>query len=336
MIREGITYDDVLILPQYSDVVTRENINVKNKLFGDFRLPIISAPMDTVSGPALVTALWECGAYGILHRFSDFKDREEDVLEARKYNLNSEFGVSVGVKNWGETSKWLDSICKYDIHSICIDVAHGHHALVGYTIENIQNWMENRGVAPYIIAGNIATYEGFKSVASWGADAVRVGIGPGSACTTRTTTGVGVPQLTALMDVVDARTEWGYNNVSIIADGGIQHPGDIAKAIAAGADAVMLGKMLAGSNESEAPTVHGRKTYRGQSTVGSNGYREAPEGIIGTVSATGPVINTIRQLEQYLRSSFSYVGAKNIDEFRENAQFIRVSPATHLETGTRL
>lgn len=336
MIREGITYDDVLILPAYSDIPTRDDIDVRSRILGGFRLPIISAPMDTVSGPAMVTALWECGAYGVLHRFSDFKDREEDIIEARKYNLNSVFGVSIGVKDWPEIERWLDSVQKYKIHSICIDVAHGHHGLVGETITNLKEWSVKHDIAPYIIAGNVATAQGFIDVAAWGADAVRVGIGPGSACTTRTTTGVGVPQLTALMDVVDARLRRGYNDVSIIADGGIQHPGDIAKALAVGADAVMLGKMLAGADESNAKSWGTQKIYRGQSTVGSNGSREAPEGITGAVDASGPVSATIKRLEQYLKSSFSYVGARNLTQFRENVEFIRVSPSTHLESGTRL
>jgi len=292
--------------------------------------------MNTVTGPELAVALYMHGAYGIMHRFGTLEDLTENVVKAREPSPNTEFGVSVGVKDWAKTKNWLSDIIKHGIHSICIDVAHGHHSLVGEMIVNIKEWAVDRGHRVYIIAGNVATGQGFIDLANYGADAVRVGIGSGSACTTRETTGVGVPQLTAIMEAADFRSHDRFHDVSIIADGGIQSPGDIAKALAAGADAVMLGKMLAGADEAASPSVFGTKTYSGQSINGSNGARGAPEGITGSVLTTGPVGETIGQLVHYLRSSFSYVGATNLTEFRAKAEFIKVSPATHLESITRL
>jgi IMP dehydrogenase len=327
--REALTYDDVLIIPFSSDIESRLDISVNSKYLGGFRVPIVSAPMDTVSGPDMVVGMWRNNGYGILHRFGTPTELQGDVRRSREMEPNALFGVSIGVKDWQNTEAWLNSIIDYPIHSVCIDVAHGHHQLVVDTIKRVKEYMDIQSKAWHIIAGNVATGTGFYTLARAGADAIRVGIGPGSACTTRETTGVGMPQLTAIIDAVDAQAD--YPNVSIIADGGIQNPGDIAKALAAGADAVMLGKMLAGADEAE-----GGGMYRGQSTVGSNGLRGAPEGIVGSVQPTGPLTETIDRLCHYLRSSFSYVGARNLEEFRQRAQFVRVSPATWRESGTRL
>lgn len=330
--REALTYGDVLIEPRYSNIYTREDIDIRSKFLGDYRVPIISAPMDTVTGPKMAAAMYRANAYGVLHRFDTPKHLEDNVVETLELNMATPIAISVGVKDWDETKKLLDSLVVYGIHSVCVDVAHGHHELVQSTISNIREWAINSGEDLYIIAGNVATAQGFYDLAKWGADAIRVGIGPGSACITRETTGIGVPQLTALMDVAAVR----QSHVAIIADGGIQNPGDIAKALAAGADAVMLGKMLAGADESAAPVWGHFKTYKGQSINGSNGARGAPEGIVGSVPMTGPVAKTIEQLVHYLKSSFSYVGARSITEFRRKAEFIKVSPATYQESGTRL
>ncbi len=330
---EGLTYGDVLIVPNYSEIPTRTEIDIRTEYLGRARVPIISAPMDTVSGPEMAAALHRANAYSILHRFGDIESMVTDTL---RYALNTEISISVGVKDWEETRKILENVIPFGIHSICIDVAHGDHILVQETIYNIRNWFADQGLnIPYIIAGNVATPNGFNRLAAAGADAIRVGIGPGSACTTRETTGVGYPQLSAIQEV----NRWRQTNsyVSIIADGGIQNPGDIAKALAAGADAVMLGRMLAGADEAPGELAsRGRKEYNGQSTKGSNGLRGAPEGVSGFVPRTGPVSGTIEQLVHYLKSSFSYVGARDIQEFRNRAEFVKVSPATHLESGVRI
>lgn len=332
--REGYTYGDVLIQPAYSDIPTRADIDVRTMYLGEWRLPIISAPMDTVTGPQMAVAMHQQGGYGILHRFSPNSDEFYSQISSTHSLGNglAQFGAAIGVKQ----DYWL-SLVADKVHSLCIDVAHGHHQLVIDMIKFLHDWRTKNGKSFYIIAGNVATGQGYVDLAEAGADAIRVGIGPGSACTTRETTGVGVPQLTALQNCVTMKDHKGLS-ASIIADGGIQNPGDIAKALAAGADAVMLGKMLAGADESlaEVHPVSSLKVYRGQSTVGSNGARGAPEGITGTVLRSGPVADTLEQLMHYLRSSMSYVGANNLQEFREKAKFIHVSPATFAESATRL
>lgn len=326
--REGLTYADVLIVPRFSDIESRTDIDIRSNYLGDYRIPIISAPMDTVSGPELVTRMYKSGAYGILHRFGTGTKRRAEV-RATNYS-GSFFGISIGVKDFKSTLNWLNSIKDYTlVDSVCIDVAHGDHRMVLDTIKWLSDFIDEHELLWKIIAGNVATAAGAERLALAGADAIRVGIGPGSACTTRENTGVGVPQLTAILDCVDGLIY--HPNVSLIADGGIQTPGDIAKALAAGADAVMLGKILASTVEAE-----GHGVYRGQSTVGSNGLRGAPEGIVGTVPITETVGKTIERLSNYLRSSLSYVGARNIKEFRERVEFIKVSPATWRESGTRL
>ncbi len=333
--REGLTYADVLIIPKYSDIESRIEIDVTSKYLGGWRVPIISAPMDTVSGPRMVASMYDLNAYGILHRFAPPPILISNIYTTRYLNDKALFGISIGVKDFDSTKIWLNAAGPAGIHSVCVDVAHGHHSLVIDTIKRLKDWMYENNYSWHIIAGNVATGDGFWALASAGADAIRVGIGSGSACTTRGMTGIGVPQLTAIMDCVEAQA--GYPNVALIADGGIQAPGDICKALAAGADAVMLGKMLAGSDESNAPADSlNHRVYRGQSLNGSNGARGAPEGIQGIIDNTGPVKDTVERLMHYLRSSMSYVGARNLKEFRERVEFIRVSPATQQESQTRL
>lgn len=320
--RQALTFGDVLIQPQYSDIVSRDEIEVKSFYLGRDRLPIMSSPMDYVTGFEMAQAMSDNDAYGVVSRFGD-------VGEPREGFHN--YALAIGIK---DIDKSLAKISTLMPDAVCIDVAHGHHKNVEDTITAV------REVFPYlpIIAGNVATGVAFDDLAYWGADAIRVGIGPGSVCSTRENTGVGVPQLSAILDCADAHES--YPEVALIADGGIQTPGDIAKALSAGADAVMLGRMLAGHDETPGEIVSigldNYKLYRGQSMLGTNGYRGAPEGIEGLVSYQGPVKDTLERLMNYLRSSMSYVGARNLREFRERALFIEVSQATFQESNTRI
>lgn len=321
-IAEGFTYGDVLIKPAYSEISTRDDIDIFSRYLGAARKPIISAPMDYVTGFSMAREMWVNNAYGIISRFGTSIESE---------GLDYQAGLSIGVKDWETDRRKLEMVSP---HSVCIDVAHGDHLKVINTIKRVKE--EFPGML--VIAGNVATYDGAFNLVEAGADAIRVGVGPGSACSTRENTGVGVPQLTALIYALQIKEY--FPDVSIIADGGIQSPGDIAKALAIGADAVMLGYMLAGHDESPGSIIELNggyvKAYRGQSLLGSNGARNAPEGVEGFVPYRGPVSETIDKLMHYLRSSMSYVGASNLKEFRERSEFIRVSAATHQESRTRI
>jgi IMP dehydrogenase len=222
---------------------------------------------------------------------------------------------------------------------IVVDTAHGHSSRVLEAVNRIKR-LSN---AVQVIAGNIATREGAQALIDAGADAIKVGIGPGSICTTRIVAGVGVPQLTAIMDAVEAARK---ADVSVIADGGIKYSGDLAKALAAGADIAMVGSLLAGTDETPGEVFlwQGRsyKAYRGMGSVGAMARGSAdryfqqdikdtlklvPEGIEGQVPYKGPVANVMHQLAGGLRAAMGYVGARNLAEFHDKAQFVRITGA---------
>ena len=332
MFVEALSYDDVLIKPAYSDIVTRSSIDLTQD-FLDLELgyPLISANMDYVTGYKMARAMWGNAALGILNRFYDWDDQKDDVL-----TLEAEFiptFISVGTRDLNESLKHIDEVA-LALHGVCIDVAHGHSASVKELVETTKrNWPHLK-----VIAGNVATGDGAWFLADAGADAIKVGIGPGSVCTTREVTGVGIPQLTAVIYCAD--TLMGYGT-KIIADGGIKSSGDIVKALAAGADAVMVGSLFAGADECPgesrtAPDNSVWKPYNGQSIYGVNGHKYTPEGIEGWVRAKGPVEGIIRKLVGGIRSGMSYVGANNLKELREKAEFMRVSALSKIESGTRI
>lgn len=321
--KEYLTFDDVLIQPQYSDIESRDEISTALNFLGlDLKLPVISAPMDYVTGADMANAMLKEGSFYVHHRFLPTDDLKRELSK-----INGLRSVAVGVR---EVS--LDIIRDADF--VTIDVAHGEHKKVIDLITYIKG-----NYSCKIIAGNVASWAAFARLANAGADAIKVGIGPGSVCTTRDVTGIGVPQFTALQDIFAKRHS--YPDVKIIVDGGIKTSGDIVKALAAGADAVMLGRMLAGATETPGkpfvlPGGQMMKRYRGQASFGTNQSQYAPEGIEGMVPFTGSVEYTLKKISGGLRSGMSYVGARNLAELRENAEFIRVSPNTHIESGTRV
>lgn len=333
--RKGLTYDDVLLVPKYSNISTRSHISLETEFLGlTLSLPIISANMDYVTGPEMAKAMWKAGGLGILHRFFDSDEQRVNAINDL-INDATPIAFSIGLNDIDRDG----ILSKYSNNTeviVTIDVAHGHHQRVVDLINDIKIVYPSYK----IIAGNVATAEGFSALSAAGADAVKVGIGPGSVCTTRQVTGVGVPQLTALLEI----SQYKVNNkisTSIIADGGIKNSGDIVKALAAGANTVMLGSLLAGTDEAPAPLlagVDGRhyKAYRGQSIFGSNAKTYVPEGISGIVPVKGPVSEILKELESGIRSGMSYVGAINLRKLRANAEFIEISGGTHLENSTRV
>lgn len=334
--RQMLTFEDVLLTPGYSDIASRADIDISQEFLGySYGLPIISANMDYVTEKNMGKAMRDAGGFYVLHRFMSDEDLYHNVAWLHA-NTDGPVSFSVGVRDPKvEMAKIKYIRDEMEIHDmiVTVDVAHGHHGRVRDMVFNLKTM----GV-PMVIAGNVATPEGFDFLVANGADAVKVGIGPGAVCTTREVTGVGVPQWSAIRNIFSM-----YGGVvPIIADGGMKNSGDIVKALAAGADMVMLGSLLAGTDEApgeQRVDMHGKvwRPYRGQSIFGVNGSHYTPEGVEGWVEAKGPVRDVLQQLGAGIRSGCSYVGARNLKELREKAEFIQITQAGYqIESAVRV
>ena len=338
----GLTYDDVLLLPDASDVVPSE-VKTYTQLTRGIKLaiPLISAAMDTVTESAMAIAMAKLGGIGIIHRNLSI---EEQVTHAKLVKgAGLIVGAAVGVGDDGFAR--AQALIEVGVDVIVVDTAHGHHRAVLDAIARIKDSFGDQEV----IGGNVATRAGAQALINAGADAVKVGVGPGSICTTRVIAGVGVPQVTAIMEVAKACKK---ADVPLIADGGLQHSGDIAKAIVSGADTVMLGSLLAGCDESPGELLesNGRKfkRYRGMGSLGamqSRGENKSfskdrymqddvlsedklvPEGIEGKVTYRGPVASVVHQLVGGLRSGMGYAGAENIEALQKRGRLIQITSA---------
>lgn len=325
MIKTYLTYDDVLLLPQYSKVTPS-----RTDLAG--KIPIIASPMDTVCEAKMAIALGRLGGYGIIHRNLSISREVSELKKVQKAGVAC--GVAVGVgPDMKERAK---ALVKAGAKEICVDSAHGHTKHVGEATA----WLKNTFKIE-VISGNVATREGAEWLFKQGADAVKVGMGPGSICTTRIMSGMGVPQLSAIMDCVPAAKKF---NKRIIADGGIKTSGDMVKALAAGADAVMLGSLLAGCDEAPGKKIKIKnkwyKTYRGMGSAQAMQHGSAerygqekqakkfvPEGVEGLVEYKGKLADFMFEFIGGLRSGMAYLGAKNLQELRQKAKFIQITPA---------
>ena len=219
---------------------------------------------------------------------------------------------------------------------ICVDIAHGHHTLMRHALKTLRNTLGSR---VHIMAGNVATLEAFNDLSDWGADSVRVGIGGGSICSTRIQTGHGMPTLQSVINC--ARSD---RDTMLIADGGIRTSGDIVKALAAGADFVMLGSLLAGTEETPGDTIYDkggqRKVYRGMASKDAQldwrGHTASEEGVSSTVPYKGEVSDILASLEKGIRSGLSYSGARSLKELRAKARFIRQTSSGQRESSTHI
>jgi IMP dehydrogenase len=338
----GLTYDDVLLLPDASEVVPSE-VSTKTSLTRRISLdiPLISAAMDTVTESAMAIAMAKLGGIGIIHRNLAI---EEQVTHAKLVKgAGLIVGAAVGVGDDG--FKRAQELIEVGVDVIVVDTAHGHHRAVLDAIERIKSNYSDQE----IIGGNVATRAGAQALINAGADAVKVGVGPGSICTTRVIAGVGVPQITAIMEAAKACKK---ADVPLIADGGLQFSGDIAKAIVSGADSVMLGSLLAGCDESPGELIESGgkkfKRYRGMGSLGamqSRGETKSyskdrymqddvlsedklvPEGIEGKVSYRGPVGDVVHQLVGGLRSGMGYAGAEDISALQKRGRLIQITSA---------
>jgi IMP dehydrogenase len=337
----GLTYDDVLLLPDASDVVPSE-VDTTTRLTRNITLsiPVISSAMDTVTESAMAIAMAKVGGIGILHRNLSVESQVKQIALTKPFGL---VGAAVGVGEDGYNR--AIAVIEAGVDVVVVDTAHGHHRGVLDAITKI------KGLYPHIdlIGGNIATRAGAQALINAGVDAVKVGVGPGSICTTRIVAGVGVPQLTAIMEAHKACVTAG---IPLIADGGLQYSGDIAKAIVAGADSVMVGSLLAGCEESPADLIEINgikyKGYRGMGSMGamqSRGEQKSyskdrymqddvlaedklvPEGIEGKVAYSGPVSTVVHQLVGGLRSGMGYAGARTIAELQSRGQLIQITAA---------
>ena len=339
--QKALTYDDVILVPKYSEIRSRLEPDLTSYL-GDvatLTLPIISAPMDTVTGHEMAVAMCDAGAMGIIHRYNTI---DEQVEEFGKVPEDCVAGVAVGAS--GDYMERVEALYAAGAEVFCIDVAHGHHVLVRDALNILRDRYGNN---IHIMAGNIATGDAFKDLANWGADSIRVGIGGGSICSTRLNTGHGVPNFSSIQSCFQAFG--GNGGPALVADGGIRKTGDIVKALAAGADFVMCGSMLAGTKESPGEVIDsvdniGRpqkvKRYRGMaSREAQNNWRGtsgAPEGISSSVEYKGPVTPILSDMAGLIKSGLSYSGARNIRELRQKAEFITQSTASIQEGFTHI
>lgn len=320
----GLTFDDVLIVPSKSDVRSRRDPILTSQLTKSVTIeaPIISANMDTVTEAKMAIAMDQQGAFGILHRFMSIEDQVSQIHRVKEAGVKI-VGASIGVNDEFKTR--AESLVRAGATIITIDIAHGHSVAMIETMK----WLKDQYPEIQIIAGNIATPEGTEELIQAGADAIKVGIGPGSMCTTRIITGCGVPQLAAIALCSEVAESY---SVPIIADGGIRTSGDIVKAFAAGASTVMLGSMLSGTLETPGEIKSGKKQYRGMaSKAAQTSWRGgvpigmAAEGESTYVNIKGHVKDVILELTGGIRSGMSYVNATTIKEIREKARFIEMN-----------
>lgn len=339
IIHEGLTYDDLTLKPKLSDIPNRNesNISLMNNL-GEiqFTLPVISSPMDTVTEGDMVLAMRNHGGLGIVHRFNEILEQAAITRECGAE------AAAIGMTGDYLERAWV--LVENGVKILCIDTAHGYHMQMKRAIESLRN---QHGNNVHIMAGSIATEEAAAALCDWGADSVRVGIGGGSICSTRLQTGFGVPNVTAIHEARLAVSSHNYRNkadVKIVADGGVRKSGDMIKAFALGADFVMLGSMLAGTDETPGELLETqdgpKKKYRGMASREAQhnwrGTSSAPEGVSVMIPYKGPVDKVLENLPGWLRSGFSYVGARNVRQLRERAEFYRQSVAGVAEGQTHI
>ena len=341
-IKEALTFDDVTMTPKYSEVLPSEvdtSINLSKNL--NLKIPLLSSAMDTVTESKMAIAIAKAGGIGIIHRNLDIKEQISEIKKVKAKKLLVGAAVGAGPLEL----KRADAILKEKVDLIVVDTAHGHSKKVAEIIKKIKRKKDKK---TSLCAGNIATSEAAKFLIKLGVDVIKVGIGPGSICTTRLVAGIGMPQLSAILEV-----KKGIKNkkVKLISDGGIKYSGDIAKALAAGADAVMIGSLFAGTSEAPGKLIKKKgklyKNFRGMGSVGAMNKGSAdryfqkkqrdtskyvPEGVEGLVKFKGDVKNIIYKLVGGLKSSMGYLGSKRVISLRNKPNFIKITKAGFYES----
>jgi IMP dehydrogenase len=336
VIAKGYSFEDVLIVPKYNKITSRKEVSLKTKVTRNYELdiPIIVANMDTTCEAKMAIAIGKLGGLGVIHRFNTIQDQANQIALVKKHGLIA--AAALGVKDYEER---LDALAKAKVNIIVLDIAHGHSKFAGKTLDFIKKKYPEIDV----MAGNIATKDAAEYFLSKGADAIKVGIGPGSMCTTRIMTGAGVPQLTAIMDAYEAT----QGRIPICADGGIKTPGDLSKALGAGANTIMSGSLFAGAEESPGKIITQKgkrfKLYRGMASYDATMKKKKLDGksqkeIISVegektlIPYKGPIEPIIKRHLGGLASAMTYIGAKNMESFIGKVDFIEISTAGYKES----
>jgi len=332
--REALTYNDVLLVPQFSDIRSRTEVDTSSFL-GDieFEIPIIASPMDTISESHMGSTMWAHGGVAIVHRYNSIEEQFNIVADISNGGLRT---AAAAIGTSGDYLERAAALVANGATILCVDVAHGHHILMKEALRALRVTFGNK---VHIMAGNVATLEGYNDLVDWGADSVRCNIGGGSICSTRIQTGHGLPGLQTILDC--AQSDRG---VPIIADGGLRTSGDIVKALAAGADFVMLGSLLSGTDETPGDIIKtpaGKvKAYRGMASADAQidwrGKTSSLEGIATTVPCKGPVADVLDDLVRGIRSGLSYSGARSISELQAKAEFVRQTSSGQTESATHI
>ena len=341
-IKEALTFDDVTMAPKYSEVLPSE-VNTITRLSSNLtlKIPLLSSAMDTVTESKMAIALAKAGGIGIIHRNLDIKKQIEEIKKVKKFKLLVGAAVGAGPLEL----KRAEAILKEQVDLIVVDTAHGHSKKVAEIIKAIKKKKTNKTT---LCAGNIATAEAARFLIKLGVDIIKVGIGPGSICTTRLIAGIGVPQLSAILEVKKGVKN---NKIKIISDGGIKYSGDLAKALSAGADAVMIGSLFAGTTETPGKLIkrNGKlyKSFRGMGSVGAmnkgsadryfqkkqkDSSKYVPEGVEGFVKFKGNVGSVIYKLVGGLKSSMGYLGAKKVFNLKNKPNFVKITKAGFYES----
>ena len=341
-IKEALTFDDVTMVPKYSEVLPSE-VDTSTKLSNNLtlKIPLLSSAMDTVTESKMAIAIAKAGGIGVIHRNLNIKNQIEEIRKVKKQKLLVGAAVGAGPLEL----KRAEAILKENIDLIVVDTAHGHSKKVAEIIKVIRKMKTKKTT---LCAGNIATAEAAKFLIKLGVDIVKVGIGPGSICTTRLVAGIGVPQLSAIIEVKKGVKN---NKTKIISDGGIKYSGDIAKALSAGADAVMIGSLFAGSLETPGKLIkkNGKlyKSFRGMGSVGAmnkgsadryfqtkqkDASKYVPEGVEGFVRYKGDIKRIIYKLIGGLKSSMGYLGAKKVTLLKNKPNFVKITKAGFYES----
>ena len=330
--KKSICFDDVLLVPQKSNISSRKNINLD---MHGYTFPIVASPMDTVCESDMAVAIANEGGIGIIHRYMD---KAQQLIELDKSLLStknkSNIGIAIGAMDVFDTD-YIETAIKLGCIWFCIDTANGHNESCVKAVE----FLKSSKYPIKIMAGNVATVDGFINLANAGADAVRVGIGGGSTCTTRLVSGHGVPTLQSIIDCYEAKKYHGLNTL-IVADGGIKNTGDIVKAFAGGSDLVMLGSMIAGTEEAPGALIDGFKAFRGMASKDAQmswrGRVSVEEGVSGKIKYKGAVKYIFEEIKNGIGSGCSYSGVDRLSNLCEYSEYTDVSSQSLHESATRV